>query len=223
MKTAIVTGTSRGIGYELSKFLLEKDYFVLGISRTGNDIQHPNYTHQNLDVRDTVKIDNLIKQLECNIDLFINNAGVFRQGPIENFLNEDIGLLMDTNLISPMHITKSVIPKLSPGSQIVYINSVAGLYNFQNQSVYCASQHALKSFAKILGKELRPKQVRVCSLHLGGVNTTFYGEYNPYPFGDITKAVEVKELNRALELIINTPDWIDMSSIELFPMIEWHG
>jgi len=223
MKTALITGTSRGIGYELANFLLEKDYFVLGISRTGNDITHPNYTHQNLDVRETAKIDNLINQLECKIDLFINNAGVFRQGPIENFLNEDINLIIDTNLISPIHITKSVIGKLSDSSQIVFVNSVAGLYNFQNQSVYCASQHALTSFAKILGKELRPKRVRVCSLHLGGVNTTFYGEYNPYPFGDISQAIETKEINRAVELIINTPDWIDMSTIELFPMIEWHG
>ena len=54
---------------------------------------------------------------------------------------------------------------MNTGSKMFFINSVAGLEQLENQSVYCATKHGLTGFAGVLGKELQDKRIKVTSIH----------------------------------------------------------
>ena len=89
--------------------------------------------------------------------------------------------------------------------------------------MYCASKHGLTSFAKIIGQELKLKKIKVSSIHPGGMNTSLWNESNPYPLGDSTQALNPVDVVTAVDYIINSSPNMEISTIELFPTVEWHG
>jgi len=223
MKTALITGTTRGLGRDLALHLANTGYSVLGLSRSESTIEHPNYLHKNLDIRDTGPINHLIGGLECKIDLLIHNAAVFKKSPIWDYDTEEINSIIDTNLKAPIHITKAAEHKINENGRIIFINSVAGLHNIANQSVYCASKQGLTSFAKIIGEELKVKKVKVSSIHPGGMNTSLWNENNPYPLGDVNQALNTLDVIKAVDFIITASENMEISTLELFPTVEWHS
>ena len=223
MKTAVITGTSKGLGLETANHLLNSGWYVLGISRTESPITHPNYLHRFIDVRDSNEINRLFSGLECSVDLLINNAAVFKQSLLSDMSNDDVDALIDIDLKGAITVTKAAMNRVTEGGRIIFVNSVAGLHHLENQSVYCAAKHGLTAFAKILGKELRPKKIKVSSIHPGGINTSLWGTHNPYPLGDVTQAIDPKEIVKLIDYIINTPDNVDLSNVEIFPSVEWHS
>jgi 3-oxoacyl-[acyl-carrier protein] reductase len=223
MKTAVITGTTRGLGKAIAEDLLSKGWYVLGLSRTEGTIENPNYIHKVMDIRDTGSINHLIGGLECTIDLLIHNAAVFKKSPIWEMENEEINSIIDTNLKGPINLSKAAEHKISENGRIIFINSVAGLHNIPNQSVYCASKHGLTSFAKIIGQELKLKKIKVSSIHPGGMNTALWNESNPYPLGDSSQALNPVDVVTAVDYIVNSPANMEISTLELFPIVEWHG
>ena len=73
---------------------------------------------------------------------------------------KELESLIKTNVLGSMYVTKAALPFLRENSKIIFINSVAGLYEFEGQSVYCASKHALTAFSSILSKELKEKKIK---------------------------------------------------------------
>ena len=104
----------------------------------------------------------------------------------------------------------------------LFINSVAGLREIQNQSLYCASKAALKSFAGIIGQELRARKIKVSSIHPGGINTTLWNEQNPYPCGNADDALDPSIVADAVFHIAEVPHTTEIKTITMFPEVEWH-
>lgn len=223
MKTVIVTGTTRGLGKAIAEYLLTKDYFVLGLARSESSINHEHYTHKVLDIRDLGSINHFIGGLECKIDLLIHNAATFKKSVIWDMTTEDINQIIDTNLKAPINLTKAVEHKINENGKIIFINSVAGLHNIANQSVYCATKHGLTSFAKIIAEELKVKKIKVSSIHPGGMNTSLWNDNNPYPLGDVNQALDTSEVIKAIDFILNSGSNTDISTLELFPVVESHS
>jgi NADP-dependent 3-hydroxy acid dehydrogenase YdfG len=111
---------------------------------------------------------------------------------------------------------------MNTNSRIIFINSVAGLAELENQALYCASKWAITGFAGVLGKELRPRKIKVTSIHPGGINTSLWNEGNPYPVGDVTKALQTSDIVDAINYILSCPDYVEIKTLKLFPDIEWH-
>jgi 3-oxoacyl-[acyl-carrier protein] reductase len=106
-------------------------------------------------------------------------------------------------------------------SKIIFINSVAGLGELENQSIYCASKYALTAFAGVLGKELRSRKIKVVSIHPGGINTSLWNESNPYPVGDVENAINSKQISDLILFILSNSN-IEFKTVKLFPEVEWH-
>jgi len=220
-KTALITGTSKGLGLKIAEHFLSKGWSVIGISRSKSSINSDNYNHYEIDITDYLTLSISLANIN-NVDLLINNAALFEMLEFEKTNIDVIDGIIDTNLKGSIYVTKCVLKHMSRGSKIIFVNSVAGLNDLENQSIYCASKHGLRSFASVLGKELRPRGVKVTSIHPGGVNTTLWNEMNPYPLGNSLEAIDPREIAELIYFIADKSNNIDYKSITLFPEIEWH-
>ena len=130
--------------------------------------------------------------------------------------------MIDINLKGSMYVTKFALPKMKSGSRIFFINSVAGLEELENQSVYCSSKHGLTGFAGVLGEELRDRGIKVTSIHPGGIDTPLWCKDNPYPCGDVSEAISPIEIAKLIDFIYNSKSNIEYKTVKLFPDTEWH-
>lgn len=224
MKTVLITGTSRGLGLSIAKKFIDSGWHVYGVGRTAPS-GLTNYTHFTANIANMSEVFSVFETLrrtKTNIDLLVNNSAAFNHGPFDTMQYIDICTVIDTNIKGTMYVTNEALKSMSAGSRIVFINSVAGLRNIQNQSLYCASKAALTSFAATLGQELRERKIKVSSVHPGGINTTLWNEQNPYPGGNAEDALDPSIVADAVFHIAEVPHTTEIKTITMFPEVEWH-
>jgi NAD(P)-dependent dehydrogenase (short-subunit alcohol dehydrogenase family) len=222
-KTILITGTTSGVGATIAYNYIEKGWNVIGLSRSGSIFQYPNYKHYQVDIGNPYHLNEVFEQIgDTNIDILVNNAAVFKMKSFSQTSIDDIDDLVDINLKGSMYVTKFALQNMEKGSRIFFINSVAGLEELENQSAYCASKHGLTGFAGVLGQELRPRGIKVTSIHPGGIDTPLWHRDIPYPCGDVSKAISPMELVKIIDFVYNSQFNIEYKTIKMFPDTEWH-
>jgi 3-oxoacyl-[acyl-carrier protein] reductase len=221
-RVALITGTSRGLGKEIAKHFLYLNWSVIGLARGESTIDHPDYTHIQIDIKDRNSLKKAFNEFNVEINLLINNSSIFEMKPFDTMNDDAIENIIDINLKGTIFVTKYALEHMCSGSRIFFINSVAGLEELENQSIYCASKHGVTAFAGVLGNELRKKNIKVTSIHPGGINTTLWNEKNPYPCGDVKLATEPREIAILIEFIYNSFMNTEYKTVKLFPTTEWH-
>ena len=157
-KTALITGSSKGIGKELSLLLLEKGYTVFGYSRT-NSIRHKNFHFNQIDLSSIQNLEsiNFPKVEEDEHVCLINNAGEI--GEIDKFGNKktnDIINEFNLNTVAPSILSNSFIRSYQYQSNhpiIINISSGAALRPIESWGTYCQSKAALDMLTKIINQE----------------------------------------------------------------------
>jgi short-subunit dehydrogenase len=222
-KTALITGTSRGLGQQLAESLLDNNWNVIGLSRSCS-IYHTNYTHYTVDISNVTQLAQTFENLkDVKLDLLVNNSAIFSNSLFKDTDRTTITNIINTNVTGTIMVTHNCLNLLLDGSKIIFVNSVAGLNDLLGQSIYCASKHAIKSFAGVLAQELRSRKIRISNIHPGGMNTTLWdSNYNPYPPGDVKDAMSVESIVDVLKMIIDCDNNIDFKTVTMFPLIEWH-
>lgn len=222
MKTALITGTSHGLGENIALTLLQNGWNVIGLSRSENKTlsKIKNFQQILVDISDKQEVIKSFKNI-TEIDCVINNASIFKLASFENTSFDEIESLIKTNVLGTFYITKASLKFLKQNSKIIFINSVAGLNEFEGQSIYCASKHALTAFSSILSKELKEKKIKTVSIHPGGINTPLWKD-TPYPLGDVEKALNVEDISKMILFILNSSSYIDYKTITIFPEVESH-
>lgn len=162
----IITGTSRGIGEQLAKMLLDKGDVVHGISRGASDFfsEYENYTHHPFDLSYISGIQDLLHNILCQMDLsnsemicLINNAAMLEPlKTIDKCTPEEINLNLQTSLIAPIVLTSCFINQTSElhlRRKVVNISSGSGTYPAPAMSVYCTSKAGINMFTACVGAE----------------------------------------------------------------------
>lgn len=222
-RVALITGTTRGLGREIAKHFLYLNWAVIGLARGESKIDHPDYTHIQVDIKDRVALKTVFENLDTKqINLLVNNSAIFTMQSFEETEDDLIESLIDVNLKGNIFVTKYALKYMTSGSRIFFINSVAGLEELENQSIYCASKSGLTAFAGVLGNELRKKNIKVTSIHPGGINTTLWNESNQYPCGDVKMATDPREIAILIEFIYNSFMNTEYKTVKIFPTTEWH-
>ena len=219
-KLAIITGTSRGLGKTVAEYLLEQGWQVIGLSRDCT-IQHEHYQHKYTDIKNRSEVYKALNDIDT-VDLIINNSAIFSMTRFADTDDDLINAMIDTNIKGNIWVTKAALPKLRAGSRIFFINSVAGLEELEKQSIYCATKYALTAFAGVLGKELQKQDIKVTSIHPGGINTPLWNNDNPYPCGDVNTAIPPIEIAKLVDFIYNSHTSVEYKTVKLFPTSEWH-
>lgn len=223
MKTVLITGTSRGLGLVLAKHYLQNGWYVIGLGREKPHLT--NYAHYTVDISNKQQVLDavqVIKRMFNQIDVVVHNAAAFDKNDFISTDINNIDKVIDVNVKGTMYVTHAVLPAMSRGSKIIFVNSVAGLREIQHQSIYCASKAALKSFAGILGQELRESGIKVSTIHPGGINTTLWNDNNPYPCGNASDALDPQTVANMIYLISSDQSSTEYKSITMFPEVEWH-
>jgi NAD(P)-dependent dehydrogenase (short-subunit alcohol dehydrogenase family) len=220
-KTILITGTTSGVGATIAYNYIEKGWNVIGFARGESIFDYPNYKHYQVDVTSCYEMYDIFEQID-SIDILVNNAAVFKMKSFSDTTLDEIDDMIDINLKGAMYVTKFALQKMERGSRIFFINSVAGLEELENQSAYCASKHGLTGFAGVLGQELRPRGIKVTSIHPGGIDTPLWSRDIPYPCGDVSKAISPMELVKVIDFVYNSQFNIEYKTIKMFPDTEWH-
>lgn len=184
-KTAIVTGSSRGVGRATAVRLAEGGANVV-VNYLSNEAEALDTVRacQNkgvesiavqADVSESLQAQALAKQTVerfGRIDLLVCNAGVWEGSPIEDMSEEVWNKVLNTNLKSAWAMTKACVPamKKQPSGAIVMVSSTAGQRGEANYSNYAASKGGQISFTKALASELCPK-IRVNAVAPGWIET----------------------------------------------------
>jgi NAD(P)-dependent dehydrogenase (short-subunit alcohol dehydrogenase family) len=110
-----------------------------------------------------------------SLDILINNVGIGNYKNLIDTSAEEYDEMMDSNVRSTFLFTRHAVPvMIKQGSgTILMISSMAGVYGFGGEAVYCATKFAQVGFAQALDKELRPHGIKVGAICPGGVKTEF--------------------------------------------------
>ncbi len=224
-KCVLVTGSSSGIGYEITLKLLDLGAKVIGIARNHDrsKLENKNYTTYKCDVSAHQKLEILLKQIlkkHPQINCFISNAGYGDFGPLENFSTLQIKNFIATNLTSHMIITKLLLPhfKRIKIGDIIFIGSEAGLLGTENGSLYCTAKFGLKGFSEALSKDVANKNIRVSIINPGMIRTNFFENLNFEPGNDEENAINIKDVSSTVAYILDLSRNTIVDEINLSPL-----
>jgi len=188
MKNIVITGTSRGIGFELAKQFAENGHQVLALSRNTKPlsaINHKNITALSVDISnndDLNKVTDFIKSTWEKVDILINNAGKLINKPFTEISSEDFLEVYKVNVFGVAEITKLMIPFLQKGSHVVTISSIGGIQGslkFPGLAAYSSSKGAVITLSELLAEEYKEQQIAFNVLALGAVQTEMLEEAFP--------------------------------------------
>ena len=223
-KCVLVTGSSSGIGYEITSKLLNLGAKVIGIARNHDrsNLENKNYVTYNCDVSVHHKLEKILKQILKNhpqINCLISNAGYGDFGPLENFSTLQINNFVATNLTSHLVITKLLLPhfKRNKMGDIIFIGSEAGLIGAKNGSLYCAAKFGLRGFTESLSKDVASKNIRVSIINPGMVRTPFFDNLNFEPGTDKGNALSIKDISSTVACVLNLSRDTIVDEINLSP------
>jgi 3-dehydrosphinganine reductase len=175
-RVSVITGGSSGLGLALGHALAAGGDRVILVARdaarlqaAGSGIAQECVTHTVFckvgDVANGADIQKVVDQIAAEhggIDLWINSAGIMREGYFENLTDTDFREVFDTNLFGTVNCVRAALPYLLKSKgQIVNIASMAAHTGVFGYTAYCASKHALKGFTESLFHELHPRGITV--------------------------------------------------------------
>ncbi len=190
-KTAIVTGSTKGIGRAIAEALSRAGMNVCVSARQMEEIEETvrelegvgegGVTGAACDVRDYEEVRALFEHAVAEfggVDVLVNNAGIGIYKPVEEISPEEFRAVLETNLFGVFYCTREAIPlmKQRGGGYIVNISSLAGTNAHPRMAAYNASKFGLNGFSEALMQEVRHDGIKVSYVMPGSVNTEFGGD-----------------------------------------------
>ena len=145
MKTLIIIGASKGIGFQVAKMAAEKSYRVINISRS--DAAHASIENHNIDLAAPDAADKfalLVEELQIDGHItLIHNAAELKSDSAANTATADFRHTLELNVVAPHILNQILIPKMTQGSGIIYVGSTLSEKAVANTYSYVVSKHAL--------------------------------------------------------------------------------
>jgi NADP-dependent 3-hydroxy acid dehydrogenase YdfG len=138
------------------------------------------------------------------VDVIVNNAGVSLSQTIADMRDEDFFWLMNINFWGVVHGTRAFLPQLlsRPEAHVVNLSSVFGLIAVPTQAAYNASKFAVRGFTEALRQELARTNVRVTTVHPGGIKTNIVR--NGRHFRDVAGNADAAAVAREFDRVART-------------------
>lgn len=217
---ALITGAAGGIGQASAETLLKAGAAVMLVGRSASRLDelaaelgrttgaHPaRVACRVADLTQPKDLETLTAQAVvwgCNV--LVHNAGLPSFGRLQDETPEQLMAVMQTNLVAPMLLTRSLLPHMLalPAAQVICVGSALGAIGLPGYSVYSASKFGLRGFAQALRRELMDTRVRVQYLGPRGTRTAFNSE-------------AVEAYNRATGTAMDSPQQV---ALELLALLE---
>lgn len=188
MANIIITGSSRGIGFQLAQLLAKEGHKVLALSRNNGPIaalNHPNISSFSFDLgkgSDYGQLDAFLKNNWKQVDVLINNAGKLLNKPFLEISEEAFEEVYKVNVFGVANITKRIIPLMPKDGHVVNISSMGGVQGsvkFAGLSAYSSSKGAVITLTELWAEEFKETGPSFNVLALGAVQTEMLEEAFP--------------------------------------------
>ena len=187
MKNIIITGTSRGIGYELALQFANAGHKVLAISRKVPQafIENQNISCLAVDISEEdnlQKVHDFIANTWHNVDVLIHNAGALVNKPFEQITAQEFEYVYKVNVFGVAALNRVVLPFMQKGAHVVTISSIGGVkgtVKFAGLAAYSSSKGAVITLSELLAEEYKEQGIAFNVLALGAVNTEMLQEAFP--------------------------------------------
>lgn len=187
-KNIIITGTSRGIGFELVHLFANQGHNVLALSRNAkpvSNLQFDNISSFAFDLcekDDYQKVIDFVKNEWKHVDVLINNAGALLNKPFSETSFEDFEHVYRTNVFGVSEMTRVILPFMKKDSHVVTISSMGGIQGsmkFPGLAAYSSSKGAVITLTELLAEEYKETGPQFNVLALGAVQTEMLEEAFP--------------------------------------------
>lgn len=187
-KNIIITGTSRGIGFELVHLFANQGHNVLALSRNAKPVSNLHFDNISsfafdlCNEDDYQKVTDFIKDEWKHVDILINNAGAIINKPFAETTFQDFTKVYQTNVFGVSELTRTVLPFLKSDSHVVTISSMGGIQGsmkFPGLSAYSSSKGAVITLVELLAEEYKETGPQFNVLALGAVQTEMLEEAFP--------------------------------------------
>ena len=197
-KTALITGSSRGIGKSIKESL----------SKDGIDII--NHSRDILDLSSPKSIDEFLSQLTTHVDIVINNAGILKVGQHDEISTDDFHEVFQVNVVAPFKLISGLVEgmKHQKFGRIVNISSIWGQKSKEGRTLYSSSKAALDALTRSLAIEFAAYNILINSVAPGYIETDMLKQYNTekellkikdtIPMKRFGKKIEIAELVKFL-------------------------
>ncbi len=187
-KHVIITGTSRGIGYEMALYLANEGCQVLAISRKTPQalIEHQNISCLSIDIANFDNLYHVANFIDTvwdkKVDVLIHNAGSLLHKPFTQIKAEEFEHVYKVNVFAVAELSKLCIPYMNKGSHVVTISSMGGIQGsmkFAGLAAYSSSKGAVITLSELLAEEYKEQGIAFNVLALGAVQTEMLHEAFP--------------------------------------------
>lgn len=221
-RVAIVTGVSKGIGLAITQELLSKGTRVAGWSRTKPNLQHPNFTHYETDMRDMESVNRsfqaTVNDFGDELRVLVNNAGLGYECNMDELPPQRWHEMFDTNVHGIFYASRLAIPLMKKHGKghIINISSVAGTQGIPGMAAYCATKYAVRGLSHSLFKELRTFGIKVTCIYPGSVKTNFFDKIDSVELTDDMMMPE--EIASTVLHCLEAPDNYHIVDVEMRPL-----
>lgn len=190
-RVIIITGTSKGIGKELTHYYLNNN-IVIGCSRGESTINHANYRHFILDVSDEKSVVHMVRSVKKEfgrIDVLLNNAGIASMNHFLTTSFQTVQNMFATNFFGTFLFSREVskVMMKQKFGRIVNYTTVASALRLDGEAIYAASKSAIENFTQTIAKEVASYGITVNAIGPTPVET------------DLIKAVPKNKIQELLE------------------------
>lgn len=188
VRNIIITGTSRGIGFELAQLFAKEGHKVLALSRNDkpcSELNLENLHSISCDLSNQGHIDTAVKFVKENwnqVDILINNSGLLINKPFEKLSAKDFQQVYNVNVFGVVSITQAFVPFMKNKGHVVNISSMGGIQGsmkFPGLSAYSSAKGAVITLTELLAEEYKETGPSFNVLALGAVQTEMLEEAFP--------------------------------------------
>ena len=207
--SALVTGSSSGIGKAICERLLHSGFKVVGLARNHKKFvsDRSNYFPYSVDLSNSDETTKVLKEIllqHPEISILVSNAGYGRFQSLENFSIKQIKDFLNLNLISHILVCQFLVKHLkkNSGGDIIIMGSEAAIFGKKRATLYSAAKFGLRGFAQALREEVSSSGLRVSLVNPGMVRTPFFDGLEFEPGENEENAIEASDVAKIVAEIL---------------------
>lgn len=213
----LVTGSRKGIGFQLAQYYISKGCLVIGCSRSESSINNVNYRHYILDISNEEEVGKMfhdIRKIYGKLDVLINNAGMASLNHSILTPIATVKKLFDTNFLGTFLASRQAVKLMQKHKfgRIINFSTVAVPLNLEGEAIYASSKCAIEQFSKIFAKEVSTMGITVNTIGPTPIMTDLIKAVPKAKIDELLNQQAIKRLGEFEDVINVVEFYIDRRS-----------